>query len=729
MKDLIDVFLPVPIQGSFSYMVPDNIDKSKLKPGSRVLVSFRNRKMIGIIQRHANSNGNDKIKYKYIKELLDETPILNKNILSLAEWASTYYHHPIGDVISYFMTPLLRRGEEASFPKIDSWSITEKGEFIALDSLNSSPKQKEAMKFFKELDNLNRITSKAYGISSSTLNTLEAKFFISKERRENIPSLSDIELKEKVMVFNEDQNMAVKKVNEGSSNQAYLIDGVTGSGKTEVYMEAISKVISEGKQALVLIPEIGLTPQTEQRFLQRFGSGVMSMHSGKNDRERLNAWLSASRGLVNIIIGTRSSVFTPFKDLGIIVVDEEHDLSYKQADRFRYSARDIAIFRANSLNIPVILASATPSLESLKNVIDKKYSLIELKNRVAGAHLPKYKAIDLRGKELNNGFSEELLDQMLLELNHENQVLVFINRRGYAPAMICEFCGLVILCPNCDSSMTIHSQPLRMQCHHCEATSKIPKNCSSCNNSSFNHFGEGTQKVEEFLKNKFPTFPIKRIDGDTTRNKDSMEGYLSDIKTGKPMVLVGTQILAKGHHLPGVTLVGILDADSGLFSADFRGSERVAQLITQVAGRAGREEKEGKVFLQTYCPEHPQIEELISGTYKNFSDRILEERSQSKTPPFSYQARFQAESSKGILAQDFLLQLKKIIKIKELRIVGPIPSILEKKAGVYRWELNIYADTRRPLHVKLREAVKHLNEQKNTSKVRWSLDVDPIGIW
>ncbi|MDG2061704.1 MAG: primosomal protein N' [SAR86 cluster bacterium] len=728
-NQIIEIILPVPIQGTFSYLVPNSLTKAELKVGCRVLVPFGTRKLVGIILKHSNIIKDKSINYKSITSLLDDNPLIDKKLLLLADWASRYYHHPIGDVLSYFMTPSLRKGEEASFAYSDSWHITTEGDFILPESLKSSPKQKEAIRIFKDTKNLNRVAAKAYGITSSTIKSLEDKDLIKKSKIEVIPQFENLETAFQRRTLNSEQSKAVEELKRGKKDSTYLLYGVTGSGKTEVYIEAISDVIDQGKQALVLIPEIGLTPQTEERFKKNFGSRVVSMHSAKNDRERLDAWLCAKRGMVDVVIGTRSSVFTPFKDLGIIVVDEEHDLSYKQTDRFRYSARDIAIYRSKLLKIPLILASATPSLESLKNAEDDKYTLLKLNKRASGVEMPIFKSLDIRGERLTNGFSENLLEEITSELQNNNQVLIFINRRGFAPSLVCEACGWIATCKSCDASMIIHTKPLRMRCHHCSADQKPLEICGNCRDPNLNYLGVGTQKAEQFLEERFSKYPVIRIDRDSTRTKKSMDNYLNEIMTGKPLILVGTQILAKGHHFPNVTLVGILDSDSGLFSADFRGSERVAQLITQVSGRAGRANKKGKVLLQTYCPDHPQIEELTSGNYENFSKKILIERMQSSMPPYTYQARFQAESSQGEFAMRFLDDLKQEISEGKLRIVGPIPSIMERKAGVYRWELSLYAESRLILHRKLKEMVNFLYNKKRISNVRWSLDVDPLGVW
>jgi primosomal protein N' (replication factor Y) len=419
------------------------------------------------------------------------------------------------------------------------------------------------------------------------------------------------------------------------------------------------------------------------------------------------------------------------KDLGIIIVDEEHDLSFKQMDKFRYSARDMALYRAKIQKVPVVLASATPSLETLKNAAEDKYEVLKLSKRATGASLPTFQAVDLRGQELNEGLSKELLEATHSELSKGNQVLIFLNRRGYAPSMICKVCGWISNCERCDALMTVHKNPFKLQCHHCEAQKPYPNKCQSCGSNDFLTYGFGTERIEEFLHNHFPEATTLRIDSDSTRRKDTLNEYFSEIRKGKPMILLGTQLLAKGHHFPDVTLVGIIDADSGLFSADFRGSERVAQLMTQVSGRAGRDKKPGRVILQSYCPDHPQIEEIVTGSYDRFAKKLLEERKSSKIPPFSFQAKIFAESPKSLVSRDFILNILNRTKVKEkvrrnVRIVGPLPSIMEKKSGVYRWELSVFSESRSGLHKFLDIMQSRLYDPKVSKQVRWSIDVDPL---
>ena len=734
--NLIEVLVPIPLLEKFSYLLPKHIKSSLPLPGSRVLVPFGRRTLVGIVWK-TNSSPNLKIKkYKYIKEVIDNEPLLTKDLIDLADWASRYYHHPLGEVISYFFPPSLRKGKDAKFLETSFWDLTNKGEFFRMEDLSRAPNQQKALEIFREKGELAQIAAKAFGISQHTLSALEKKELLSKHTRELLPykKRDSLKGKQEIKKLNAEQKLAVDSIiSSEDSNKVFLLNGITGSGKTEVYIRAIQDVIKKGKQALVLIPEIGLAPQAEERFKNFFGERVLSFHSAKNDREKLDAWLGASRGLVDIIIGTRSSVFMPMKNLGLIVVDEEHDLSFKQVERFKYSARDIALYRAKLQNIPIVLASATPSLETLKNSLTKKYKALNLTKRATGANLPKFSLIDLRGKELQDGLSSELINEVEEQLKSKNQVLIFLNRRGYAPSMICKSCGWVSNCERCDAHMTLHKKPERLQCHHCDSQKQKPSNCPSCESNQFESYGYGTERIEEFLKKRFKNFPVLRLDSDSTRKKNSLENYLGIIKEGKPTILLGTQLLAKGHHFPDVTLVGIVDADSGLFSADFRGSERVAQLMTQVAGRAGRDKKPGRVLLQTYCPEHPQIEELITGSYERFSRNLIIERKAAKSPPFSFQAKIQAESPNTFVSRDFILDLlESAMKIKKLpkglRVIGPLPAVMEKKSGVYRWEINIFSESRKSLHEFLELTQTILYLPSTSKKVRWSIDIDPISL-
>ena len=730
--DLVEVLIPIPLMEKFSYLPPKNNSKL-LKQGSRVLVPFGKRTLVGVVWSFSERDKSSNRKYKYIKEILDEVPLLDSNSISLAEWSSRYYHYPLGEIISYFFPPSLRKGKEAKFRESKYLELTSKGSFLEEETLTRAPSQQKLISILKDKKEMTLKSAQAFGISNAAVNGLIEKGFVNRFSRELSPykKLENKQLSSPKQL-NPEQNKAVNAIKKAKDkNITYLLDGITGSGKTEVYLQAIQEIVNEGKQALILIPEIGLDPQAEERFREYFGDRVMSFHSAKNEREKVDAWLGASRGLVDIIIGTRSSVFLPMKNLGIIVVDEEHDLSFKQMEKFRYSARDMALYRAKLEKIPVVLASATPSLETLKNVKEEKYKVLKLNKRATGANLPTYHAVDLKGKELHEGLSKELLEATQTELDKGNQVLIFLNRRGYAPSMICKACGWISNCDRCDALMTVHKNPLKLHCHHCEAQKPYPSRCPSCGSNDFLTYGFGTERVEEFLRGYFPDTKTLRIDSDSTRKKESLNEYFDEIKKGEPIILLGTQLLAKGHHFPNVTLVGIIDADSGLFSADFRGSERVAQLMTQVAGRAGRDKKPGRVILQSYCLDHPQIEEIITGSYEKFAKKLLEERKSYKINPLSIQAKIFAESPKSLVSRDFILKLLNQSKIEKqissnVRIVGPLPSIMEKKSGVYRWELSIFSSSRSNLHKFLDVMQSRLYEPKLTKQVRWSIDVDPL---
>tara|TARA_Y100000590_G_scaffold460127_1_gene618748 strand:+ start:343 stop:2553 length:2211 start_codon:yes stop_codon:yes gene_type:complete len=730
--EFIDVLVPVPLLEKFTYRLTKNLAKEELTRGVRLKVPFGNRDLIAIFWNFSDKRKLPNKKYKYVKEVLDSRSLLSKKEIELAEWASEYYHYPLGEVITYFFPPSLRKGKEAKFKETVTWKISSKGEFLDLSSMNKAANQKKALQILREEEELSQLHLKVLGISPQTLAALHKKGLLKKNKVERLFLDKKHRSSSEERKLNSEQEMAIKEIKKSFNlNNSFLLNGVTGSGKTEVYLRTIKELIKQGKQALVLIPEIGLAPQTENRFKKIFGETVASFHSAKNEREKLDVWLGAQRGLYKVIIGTRSSIFLPMKNLGIIVVDEEHDVSFKQSDRFRYSARDIALYRGKINKIPVLLASATPSAESIHNVAVGKHNLLKLERRATGADLPSFFPVNLRKKPLTEGFSEELLESIEDELNRKNQVLIFLNRRGYASSLICKSCGWVSNCERCDAHMTVHHNPKILLCHHCDNKKKVISICPSCKNNRFESFGLGTERVEDFLKQKFNKYDVYRIDSDTVRAKNSFKKYLEIINKGKPLILVGTQMLAKGHHFPNVTLVGILDADSGIFSADYRGSERVAQLITQVSGRAGRDKKPGKVILQTYCRDHPQIEELLKGDYESFINKILDERLLANIPPFSHQIKLQAESFNSFLSKDFLNSCIDFInsssnKSQDLRIVGPLPALMEKKSGLFRWELNFFSQSRSSLHKMVNSLQFFLYEPKKTRRVRWSLDIDPV---
>lgn len=534
---------------------------------------------------------------------------------------------------------------------------------------------------------------------------------------------------DKPPILNKDQQIAVEAINHANNQfHAFLLDGVTGSGKTEVYLQAIDHVLKQGKQVLVLVPEISLTPQTIARFHSRFPIEMAALHSELSDGERLLAWEAARSGEAKIVIGTRSAIFTPFQQLGLIIVDEEHDASFKQQDRFRYHARDLAVLRANLNHIPIVLGSATPSLESMYNVARQRYTCLSLPQRAGGALLPSYQLIDLRSAKPEEGLSPILLQEMKKHLSQGNQVMLFLNRRGFAPVYYCGECAAIVECKRCDARMVYHKSPPRLQCHHCDSHRALPKKCDECQQENMQPVGVGTQRLEETLIQYFPDKKIIRIDRDTTRLKGAMEDLLNQVHENKNAILLGTQMLAKGHHFPDVTLVGLIDADNGLFSADFRAAENMGQLILQVAGRAGRAEKPGTVMLQTSHPEHALLQCLIYQGYAAFANAILSERAAGLLPPYSYFAVLRAESFKENDAITFLEKIKQQGDAfgNQIALLGPVANTMKRRKGMHCQQLLIRAEKRSTMQHYLKELSKALDKLGAKQPVKWILDVDPI---
>jgi len=542
--------------------------------------------------------------------------------------------------------------------------------------------------------------------------------------------------------LNEQQQRAFEAIrNQLEKFNVFLLHGITGSGKTELYFQVIDEALKRNQQVLFLIPEISLSPQTLQRFQRRFAAPIYTIHSGLTDKTRLTAWTRARDGEAAIIIGTRSSIFTPFKNLGLIIVDEEHDASFKQQDSFHYSARDVAIKRAQQLNIPIMLGSATPSSESYHNALTKKYQLLELTERAGNATLPEFKLIHATPQNSDNGLTEETIINIQQHLAREEQVLIFINRRGYAPAWFCQSCHWQANCGRCDSHLVLHKKDKKLICHHCGHQEKITSTCPQCQSRSLLALGEGTQRVAETLENLFANTSIFRIDRDVIKNKNQLEEQLDNIHTNGACILVGTQMLSKGHHFPNVTLVVILGIDHGLMSHDFHALESTAQLILQVAGRAGRETKPGTVLLQTLQPEHPQLQLLIQHPYEVFLKELLKERQQFHLPPFAFMALFRAEAKQIQKASDCLRLIQRLLKSAldpavmprdddtSIIVYDPIPAPMQRKAGFYHMQLLIQASSRQILQKLLNHVLPNLAKNKSLQGARWTVEVDPMDLF
>lgn len=527
------------------------------------------------------------------------------------------------------------------------------------------------------------------------------------------------------LMLNDEQAHALEKIKQAQGFCSFLLEGITGSGKTEVYLQAIESLLHLQQQALVLVPEISLTPQTVARFTARFSCAISVLHSNLTDKERQHAWQQAHLGIARIVIGTRSAIFTPLQNLKLIIIDEEHDLSFKQQDGFRYSARDLALKRAQLEQCPIVLGSATPSFESFYNMQMGRYQHLVLGKRAGNACMPTFDILDIRQQKLQQGLSYPLLNKMHYHLDKGHQVLLFLNRRGFSPTIMCHDCGWVAECAQCDARLTYHKKKNILHCHHCEQQTRVPLQCGKCGSTDIVPLGHGTQRIEAFLNDYFPQFKTVRIDRDSTRGKNKLHQLLEEVQQGQHNILIGTQMLAKGHHFPRVTLVAILDADQGLLSADFRATERLGQLIMQVAGRSGRASLPGTVAIQTHHPQHPLLQQLINEGYHAFAKTALDERKIAGLPPFSHMVLVRAESEEEIDAITFLQQARQLMAPPDgMMVLGPIPAPMQRKQGRYRAHLLLQSQNRPLLQQWLTQWLIPL-ETLTMKGVRWSLDIDP----
>lgn len=732
-KCILKIALPTPLRALFDYLPPEKADTQSLIPGMRVKVPFGKRTLTGFIIKITDQTTFDFDKLKKVTTIIDKQPVISTEMLSLYSWCAQYYQHSLGDTLATALPTLLRKGEHYQPHREILYQLSEEGQKASSTIPNRAPKQAEILRLIQEHDcQLGEHVIKTLGLSTSALKALIEKGWVSKSFIEPpLPAKPATLLAEASFELNEEQNKAVHAINAGDNNyQSFLLDGVTGSGKTEVYLHCIEHTLQQGKAALVLVPEIGLTPQTVARFKQRFNVPIAVLHSGLTDNQRLHDWVAAEQGKTPIIIGTRSAIFTPIKDLGLIIIDEEHDLSFKQQDGLRYHARDVAVMRANRQQIPIILGSATPSLESLHNATSSRYRHLKLTQRAADATPPVFELIDIRSRPLEEGFSQPLIRLIKSHLQSGNQVLIFINRRGFAPTLMCHNCGWMAECKRCETRYTLHQQPRQLHCHHCDSQRPVPMNCPDCGDVELSHVGIGTERSEDFIKKLFPDVLTLRIDRDSTRRKNALQNMINQVHEGEPCILVGTQMLAKGHHFPNVTLVAILDADGGFFSADFRGLERMSQLITQVGGRAGRANKPGTVAIQTHQADHPLLKTLVQQGYCVLAKQLLKERQQAMLPPFLHAAMIQAEAVDDQTPFDFLQMVRDETELyqrerPDIEIFGPIPAVMFKRAGRFRAQLMLQSVHRNQLQTLLRVLCPQLEKNKLARRVRWSIDVDP----
>jgi primosomal protein N' (replication factor Y) (superfamily II helicase) len=728
---ILGVAIDAPLRRLFDYRAP--AEAGATQPGERVWVPFGRRRVVGVVVERRETSDVPATRLRSLAGRVDEAPTLDLALLRLLIWAADYYRHPVGEVIASALPAPLRTGAPLVAEEV-RWRLTPSGRQSALGQLSS-----RASRLRGAVEHLLRVEDAtpaeimaATGGASTSLRALEARGFVesfSKVAEEPEPGVMAVQEGPRL---NEPQQAAVDRIGATFGTFAsHLLYGVTGSGKTEVYLRAIAGVLARGEQALVLVPEIALTPQLIARFAARFETPISVVHSGLTDQERLVAWRNARRGAARIVIGTRSAVFTPLARPGLIVVDEEHDASFKQQDGFRYSARDLAIVRAQRLNIPVVLGSATPSLETLARAQRQPQHLSRLPHRAGSARPPRVSLIDLRKNAQSQGVATPTMQAIRRHLDDGGQVMLFLNRRGYAPVLFCPACGWAAHCRRCDAHLTVHGRTRSLICHHCGAEEQLIERCPSCD-AEAKPVGQGTERIEEILRGQFPDAPLARIDRDSIRRKGELEAVLDRVNRNEVRILVGTQMLTKGHDFPNVTLVVVLNADQGLFSTDFRASERLAQTIVQVAGRAGRAERPGEVLIQTEYPDHPLLTLLLSGGYEAFATGALTEREQSGWPPFARIALVRAEASAPGAPLHFLQAARTAAQrhsTRDLRVLGPAPAPMERRAGRHRAQLLLHAASHSSLQKFLSRWLADVETLPAARRVRWSIDVDPAELF
>ena len=706
--------------------------------GVRVRVPMGRRSAVGVIVRHAQHSELASDRLLPISERLDSEPLFDAAQLDLLQWTASYYHHPPGEVFAAALPAALRDGASADAQEtwlcLSSEVLAEPAGTTALaTALRRAPRQRALLK---------HLASHPEGLNASQLDAwqalwrdaarkLEQRGWVRLEQRATHPVVSaPTSTVAQAPQLSEAQARAVTAIDAAAGSYAsFLLQGATGSGKTEVYLRTVALTLARGASALVLVPEIGLTPQLLERFRERLNVPIAVMHSGLSDGERLSAWRAARAGVARVVIGTRSAIFAPVPRLGLIVVDEEHDSSYKQHEGgCRYSARDLAVRRAQRAGVPVVLGSATPALESLHNVLQGRYQRLPLPRRADQAAAPRVTLVDLRAHAVHAGLAGPVTQAIAQHLESDGQVLVYLNRRGYAPTLMCTSCGWIAPCGECDARLTVHREAGQLRCHYCGGRQPLPTRCGRCG-FAVRPVGQGTQRIAETLAAMFPKAPLVRLDRDTARGAADVEAVMNALLDGSARVLVGTQMVTKGHHFPGVSLVAVINADQGLFSTDFRAAERLSQTIVQVAGRAGRGLRAGEVLIQTEYPEHPLLQSLIHTGYEGFAGGALEERKAARWPPFTRLALVRASGLTESAALDFLRQARDCAgEHPAARLLGPVPAAMARRAGRYHAQLLIEHPGRNELHHFLDLWLPLIERLPEARRVRWALDVDPLDI-
>ncbi len=729
MSLIIQIAIPGPLRQCFDYYSHEC--SLTWQQGMRVLVPFGSRKLIGFvvsINKAENTNALELL--KPIEKKLDNSQLIPQEIVDLVIWTSHYYHHPIGDCFQVALPKLIANGEQSEITLETYWLLNTAGDFDG----SLGKKQQQIICFLKK-STANKVSHSELiaemGSCRSSLLSLEKKGLLVQQKDIKKPAIN--RLIPDPVSLNEEQRQAIGTIwQQHEKFSPFLLQGITGSGKTEVYIDLAKKILAENKQVLILIPEIGLTEQFVLRFKQNLSAHIIVLNSSVSDKQRAQSWLLARNGEAQIVIGTRSAVFTPMPELGLIIIDEEHDSSYKQQDSLRYHARTVALIRAKKQQVPIVLGSATPSLETLYHAEQQRYQILKLNKRATGAKLPKINLINSNGPQAGNMLSSDLFKAIKAEIAANNQVLLFINRRGYAPVLMCHQCSWQASCQDCDAKMIVHQHRYQLRCHHCGAVQNLVTECPSCSATGLTTYGAGTQQIEDKLQSYFPEVSILRIDKDSTQRVGSFDKIVHEIQQGGAKILIGTQMLAKGHDFHDVTLVGVLDADQGLFSADFRATESLAQLIIQVTGRAGRGKKPGTVYIQTSQVEHPFWKNIIEHDYYTTAKTLLQERAEIAMPPYGSLCIIRARAKDRDISMQFLMDVAEILRQTESQdvlILGPVPALMEKRAGYFRSQLLLTTKNRKRLHQLLDHHIELISQIKRIKNLKWSIDIDPIDLF
>lgn len=717
---IVQVALKIPFADTLDYQLTGKIPNELI--GCRVRVPLgKNKKLVGVITGTKNSS--DYKQLKTVDAVLDEQPLLNKNNLTLITKAAAYYQVSLGEMLMTALPAWFRKDDNPPIPQ-ETWYKADGDAETAKKELKKAPKQWQVYDYIQQNGpQMPAALSHLSASASALCKQLTEKGLLQQSDRSFIDNKH---IEQPDFILTADQQQVLNHIqNHNHHFNVSLLDGITGSGKTEVYIRSLLPLLERGQQALVLVPEIGLTPQLFRTFSKRIQGRLAVFHSGLSDGARARVWQQAGNGHVDVVVATRSGIFTPFKKLGMILVDEEHDLSYKQQDGVRYSARDLAVLRGQIEDIPVVLGSATPAFESLRHALNNHYHWLTLRSRTNQKALPKIQLQNLDSRKTHGGLTRQTLDAIEQQLDNGHQVLVFLNRRGWSPKLLCHDCGWIAECDDCDAYLTYHKHNDRLLCHHCRRNYRLPEFCPDCGSQEMDTLGVGTEQVETAIQQLIPDFPVIRFDRDSVATPRQWQQQLDRVRTGNPCVIVGTQMLAKGHDFPTLSLVVVVNVDNSFYSTDFRAEEYLAQLLIQVAGRAGRAETTGQVIIQTHQPKHDFFHTLLQQGYEQLARNGLKQRRDMQFPPFSHMAIIRAQHRFEDKLEAFLLELIDAIgQDPAVSVMGPLPAPMQKKQKLHRMQLILNANNRRGLHQLLQQLLKKHNPSQGP--VRWFIDIDPV---